>query len=75
MDIRGISKVKLQTVRDRDRVKYFVYLPKELVERLGWVKGDVLTIDTTVLNMNVKTKREWLGLVIYRKRDREKIIS
>ncbi|OYT39172.1 MAG: hypothetical protein B6U89_04635 [Desulfurococcales archaeon ex4484_58] len=75
MDIRGISRVRLQAIRDKDRVKYFVYLPKELVDELGWVKGDELVVDTVVLDVNVKTRRECRGIIVYREKDLEKIRS
>ncbi len=69
-------RVKLQVIRKgENQVQYFIYLPKELVEELGWIKGDELVVDTVVLDVNIRTRRECVGLVVYRKEDLEKIRS
>jgi hypothetical protein len=63
-------KVRLQVINRRDGGrKYFIYLPRGLIEELGWVKGDELSIEKIIIDVNVKTGKEWLGLVIYREKD------
>ena len=51
----------------------YVYLPKRLVEKLGWERGDEVIIDEVVVEKDVKTGRVCSGLLIYRVRDYKEI--
>lgn len=63
-------RVKLQVVKRKDgRPMYTIYLPKELVERLGWTKGEELFIEPAIIDVNTRNGREWMGLLIVNPRD------
>ena len=63
-------RVKLQkTVRSDGYIQYFISLSKQVVEKLGWEKGDELIIDTIVIDVNTRTKEEWKGVLIMNPRD------
>lgn len=64
---------RLIVSRSRGYVKYSVYLPRKLVEKLGWEKGDELVAEEAVLAHDVVNKKIYYALLLYRKKDMEEI--